>query len=174
MSVPTTLEFPERDWNRNRVNLYSCCCYSDNTWIPWKGLKHRYKLNDMAALFPDNTWIPWKGLKQKGTAKVPFRTMPTTLEFPERDWNKPVVGWCFTRNPLGRQHLNSLKGIETMISWFSIIAVLFMPTTLEFPERDWNNSFIDTILSNNGYRQHLNSLKGIETSIFRYSNSHQS
>ena len=62
---PTTLEFPERDWNQEQIPV-KIPVPSDNTWIPWKGLKR-------------NLWL----------------------------W------YCLCR--ACRQHLNSLKGIETCI-----------------------------------------------------------
>ena len=261
---PTTLEFPERDWNwlfsflpntphtdRQHLNslkgieTFPFCTgicrmqwqITDNTWIPWKGLKQDLTGRKRVRMYlTDNTWIPWKGLKlclqgslglnsTSDNTWIPWKGLklyysynlwwnairPTTLEFPERDWNKPwnritFAGFSACRQHLNslkgietkfstvwlriskiRQHLNSLKGIETSLGairrhsfgvpdntwipwkglkpfWFFPFQFLLLPTTLEFPERDWNFLSSSTCLRYSA-RQHLNSLKGIETPV---------
>ena len=113
-----------------------------------KGIETCLKHLELHFQRPDNTWIPWKGLKQ---IKEYRKVLPAEYL---------------------RQHLNSLKGIETFIILKQRTGYFLLPTTLEFPERDWNFLwwFESSCCWCSG-RQHLNSLKGIETFI-RSSSSH--
>ena len=187
---PTTLEFPERDWNMLPATLSNAGeTDPDNTWIPWKGLKHlrmrqlqrktsaRQHLNSLKGIetaaamgyamsadlspttlefperdwnrhgcrlkmwpgLPDNTWIPWKGLKLQGKkakhSRLRNRQHLNSLKGIE---TSPISGTIHSQ-PFARQHLNSLKGIETLRLPYRSPPNGF-PTTLEFPERDWNLS----------------------------------
>ena len=136
---------------------------SDNTWIPWKGLKldiciiviniiqiRRQHLNSLKGIetpvwlsnasssSPDNTWIPWKGLKllSKENPAIPLRY---------------------------RQHLNSLKGIETPVSKENCTIKLTDNTWIPWKGLKQTDHCPAWGVYGNG-RQHLNSLKGIETS----------
>ena len=186
-TMPTTLEFPERDWNRHENPLHA----HKNIWpttleFPERDWNQETEYRIIEVLSPDNTWIPWKGLKHGNQCRhCPAHPQPTTLEFPERDWNvynvrnfltfmyirqhlnslKGIETWMACRThpkKPNRQHLNSLKGIETSMRLTRQLWRWSGPTTLEFPERDWNIQGFD-LRKVCQYRQHLNSLKGIET-----------
>ena len=181
--LPTTLEFPERDWNLIRmiagwvsgryrqhlnslkgietysssasdilsrqhlnslkgIETYNLLCkfinnFTDNTWIPWKGLKHcGVCVIETIAPYPRQHLNSLKGIETQWNCLSEYQLGPTTLEFPERDWNPKAIS-LFNRALASRQHLNSLKGIETC-HLQNLHHYMPLPTTLEFPERDWN------------------------------------